>query len=135
MNEPCVDCGAETLSQEPGEPTEYYMVRDEVWEAAGMHPPGGCLCIGCLEARLGRQLCPRDFTPVDVNDPLIRNQDQYAWTWRSDRLRDRLTDDGARIFLGWLDGMSPGEREAAVSGYVLGRHRQRLADKDRLTSE
>jgi hypothetical protein len=80
--------------------------------------------VGCLEARLGRQLCPGDFTPADINDPLIRNQDRYAWTWRSSRLRDRLTDDGARVFLAWLDDMPPGEREAAVSGYVLGRHRR-----------
>jgi hypothetical protein len=26
-----------------------------------MTADGGCLCIGCLERRLGRQLCPKDF--------------------------------------------------------------------------
>ena len=41
--------------------SEIYTVRDTVWKAAGMEPMGGCLCIGCLEKRLGRRLGPRDF--------------------------------------------------------------------------
>ena len=45
-----------------GEETEMYHVRDRVWKAAGMEPLGGCLCIGCLEERLGRKLKPKDFT-------------------------------------------------------------------------
>jgi hypothetical protein len=40
---------------------EIYMVRDAVWKAAGMQPMGGCICIGCLEQRLGRRLRPKDF--------------------------------------------------------------------------
>ena len=40
---------------------EVYTVRESVWKAAGMEPFGGCLCIGCLEKRLGRQLQPKDF--------------------------------------------------------------------------
>src|SRR5262249_1284217 len=43
--------------------SELYMVRPKVWERAGMVDFGGCLCIGCLEKRLGRQLMPRDFDP------------------------------------------------------------------------
>jgi hypothetical protein len=35
---------------------ELYGVRNKVWKAAGMKPKGGCLCIGCLEKRLGRKL-------------------------------------------------------------------------------
>jgi len=27
-----------------------------------MGPMGGCLCIGCLERRLGRRLTPKDFS-------------------------------------------------------------------------
>ena len=30
-------------------------------EGCWMAPFGGCLCIGCLEKRLGRQLRPTDF--------------------------------------------------------------------------
>jgi len=41
--------------------SEVYIVRDKVWQAAGMEPMGGCLCIGCLEKRLGRILRPKDF--------------------------------------------------------------------------
>ena len=43
--------------------SEIYTIRDTVWKAAGMEPMGGCLCIGCLEKRLGRRLKPRDFPP------------------------------------------------------------------------
>jgi hypothetical protein len=41
--------------------SEVYTVRDAVWKQAGMEPWAGCLCIGCLEKRLGRQLTPEDF--------------------------------------------------------------------------
>lgn len=41
--------------------SEVYTVRTAVWKAAGMEPMGGCLCIGCLEQRLGRRLRPKDF--------------------------------------------------------------------------
>jgi len=40
---------------------EIYTVRNSVWKVAGMEPWGGCLCIGCLERRLGRVLRPKDF--------------------------------------------------------------------------
>jgi hypothetical protein len=38
---------------------EVFTVRDPVWRAARMR--GGCLCVGCLEKRIGRQLRPKDF--------------------------------------------------------------------------
>jgi hypothetical protein len=81
----CVDCGVNTA---PGALTralmeflfqtqdkvqgritrdsEVYTVHDNVWKQAPMTPDGGCLCIGCLEHRLGRKLRPRDF-PADRN--------------------------------------------------------------------
>ena len=82
----CVDCGIHTapgastrreledafragalrvengVSQTFDECNEVYTVKDAVWKAAGMEPWGGCLCIGCLEKRLGRMLTPKDFT-------------------------------------------------------------------------
>jgi hypothetical protein len=89
----CVDCGVNTF---PGCPTriemerayngdvlrpepigldisftefcEVYTVRDSVWKATGLEPYGGCLCIGCLENRIGRKLKPRDFTRHTFND-------------------------------------------------------------------
>jgi hypothetical protein len=41
--------------------SETYYVHDHIWKAAGMEPWGGCLCIGCLEKRIGRRLMPHDF--------------------------------------------------------------------------
>jgi hypothetical protein len=49
------------VSMELNDQSEVYHVRDSVWKAAGMEPFGGCLCIPCLENRLGRQLRPKDF--------------------------------------------------------------------------
>ena len=40
---------------------EVYTVRERVWAAARMEPMDGCLCIGCLEKRIGRLLRPKDF--------------------------------------------------------------------------
>jgi hypothetical protein len=53
--------GAESINQIFDYRSEVYYVRDRVWDAAGIEPMGGCLCIGCLELRLGRRLKPKDF--------------------------------------------------------------------------
>jgi hypothetical protein len=58
----CVDCGADTLRL-----GEYYMVWRDVWAAAGPDCDDGMLCIGCLEARLGRRLSTLDFTDASIN--------------------------------------------------------------------
>jgi hypothetical protein len=84
----CIDCGyntfpgcpprelAEFLINRDGtfntaytEDSEVYMVRDSVWKAAGMEPYGGCLCVGCLEKRIGRKLKPKDFPSHSFNNP------------------------------------------------------------------
>jgi hypothetical protein len=44
---------------------EVYTVKNTVWKAAGMGGFDGCLCIGCLEKRIGRLLTPRDFPRDD----------------------------------------------------------------------
>jgi hypothetical protein len=44
---------------------EVYDVRPSVWKVARIEPMGGCLCIGCLEQRLGRRW--RDFTSHPCN--------------------------------------------------------------------
>jgi hypothetical protein len=41
--------------------SETYFVHNHIWKAAGMEPWGGCLCIGCIEKRIGRRLIPEDF--------------------------------------------------------------------------
>jgi hypothetical protein len=88
---PCSDCGAPTLSAEPGVRAEYYMVHNEVWAAAGAKPADMVLCIGCLEKRLGRQLTPEDFSEAKLNDLSIANEVRYAWSLRSERLTARLS--------------------------------------------
>jgi hypothetical protein len=45
----------------PDHRAEVYTVRKAVWTKAGMEGWGGCLCVGCLEKRLGRRLKPKDF--------------------------------------------------------------------------
>jgi hypothetical protein len=82
----CVDCGINTAPGFPDGPTtlrqieatgestvtiggdnEVYMVRESIWKKVGMEPFGGCLCIGCLEKRLGRKLKPKDFPAHPFN--------------------------------------------------------------------
>jgi hypothetical protein len=61
--------GALLLAAEPSveqridEDSEVYCLRQSVWRASGVEDFGGCLCIGCLERRLGRKLKPKDFRP------------------------------------------------------------------------
>jgi hypothetical protein len=52
----CRDCRRPV--QEIG---HYYCVEDAVWRASGLPPNGGCLCLSCLEQRLGRLLRYKDF--------------------------------------------------------------------------
>lgn len=88
---PCLDCKRCTRCM-----GEYYMVHDELWEMAG--GKRGCLCIGCLEARLNAiygepmQLDSRDFFCAPINNPfhpLMVNRGGGGYGW-SERLLDRL---------------------------------------------
>jgi hypothetical protein len=77
----CADCGVDVHLID-----EYYSVCNDVWNQAWIgryrSPIGdGQLCIGCLEARLGRTLASDDFIAVPINDTAVP---------MSDRLRDRL---------------------------------------------
>jgi hypothetical protein len=83
----CVDCGLGCNVA-----GEWYMVNGSVWELAwrgrrkswySRVPGQEVLCIGCLEARIGRTLSAGDFIPdVPANDLNQRNI--------SERMRDRL---------------------------------------------
>jgi hypothetical protein len=56
------DEGDEGVTQTITAQSEVYTVRDRVWQEAGMKPMGGCLCIKCLEDRIGgRRLRQKDF--------------------------------------------------------------------------
>jgi hypothetical protein len=56
----------EGVAYEINDRSEVYTVRTAVWKEAGVVPMGGCLCIGCLEKRLGRNLRPKDFKRGDA---------------------------------------------------------------------
>jgi len=95
----CIDCGVNTapgcssraglkeafsaglagVIQRYDRNTEMYTVRDAVWAEAEMQPDSGCLCIGCLEQRLGRKLRPKDF----------RKDDGFTYLQGTDRLLKR----------------------------------------------
>jgi hypothetical protein len=45
-----VDWNNQGFTQKVNEFTEVYTIKAKVWQAAGMDPMGGCLCIGCREA-------------------------------------------------------------------------------------
>jgi hypothetical protein len=93
----CIDCGIDTIAI-----NEHYMVTKVCWRTSGMKPDGGGLCIGCLEARIGRELRPRDFSICPLNYPFHR---------KSDRLRKRLGSRFARKT--WQDMVDLGNKIAA----------------------
>lgn len=72
----CVDCGIDTNGE-----NEYYSVYDHIWDkyVTGSHNKS-MLCIGCLEARMGRKLTKSDFTDYPINSIFPQ----------SERLKDRL---------------------------------------------
>jgi hypothetical protein len=128
----CVDCGHNTapgcftraqvkyqidaapkdvdISVTLGERTpedEIYMVHRQLWKQAGMQPWGGCLCIGCLEARLGRRLQPFDFP----NHPL---------NWVPGSVRLQMRRAGASI-IEQSPALNRAERRAARRGHKHAR--------------
>jgi hypothetical protein len=76
----CMTCGVNT-----SEIHEFYMLIDQTWLQANHDSFEGMLCIGCVEARLGRLLRPSDFDPYWM--------DQFDG-YRSQRLYQRLNGAG-----------------------------------------
>lgn len=68
----CAACSINTLHI-----NEYYMVTDEVWQAAWPRQRG-MLCIGCLENRLGRELTASDFTDAPINRGVFDYSERLA---------------------------------------------------------
>jgi len=121
----CIDCGyntapglpprelAEFLMDRDGsfpmtftDESEIYAVRNSVWKKAGIEPYGGCLCVGCLERRIGRRLKSDDFPDHPLNNPAIPC---------TERLRDGAT--GRRDCWGGKgDDSSPAKILALLAG-------------------
>lgn len=83
---PCADCSVD-VSLDEGI-AEMFMVHDHVWATAGLAPDDGCLCVECIEFRLGRQLNGEDFMDLPMN-----TLPDYP---RSERLAERLRTSGDR---------------------------------------
>jgi hypothetical protein len=66
----CADCGEDTFGTDDG---DWYMVRDEVWTAAGMPAESGAMYLHrrCLENRLGRRLTREDYTGAPINREIL----------------------------------------------------------------
>ena len=70
---PCVDCGMPTTPCTGARGCrhrgrwEWFVVDPRTWALAGA--PDGCLCVGCLERRLGLELTAGDFPALAVNAP------------------------------------------------------------------
>jgi hypothetical protein len=80
----CNDCGVNVVTI-----GEFYVLRPEIWEGQLGLGLMDNLCIGCLEARLGRRVGPglADFCPFPV----------YPWLKPiSDRLLDRYGFETAK---------------------------------------
>lgn len=78
----CAACVVNTLHE-----YEYYMVHDEIWDAAVTFngvPKRSMLCLGCVERAIGRALTSQDFTDAPVNFE--------GSGVKSDRLMARLAD-------------------------------------------
>ena len=74
---------------------EWFTIDDKTWAQIGLARNAGCLCIGCLEQRIGRPLCRQDFPSSRNNHPT-----EYV----SDRFLSRLgfdlvceDDNGTRV--------------------------------------
>lgn len=76
----CLDCKTPYLHCTP------YMVHRDIWKLSGLGSRDGCLCIPCLEARIGRKLTIHDFTSAAINNP-IRYGLQLGENHESDNCR------------------------------------------------
>lgn len=85
----CRDCGMDTRDGVGG---EIYLVHDELWQQYGPEGGIGCLCVGCLEDRMGRRLTVSDFK--DARTPGGGWEINFNNEYHSARLRDR-TQSGA----------------------------------------
>lgn len=92
----CADCNMDTA---PKSGNEYYAVVNEIWQTA---KGGDCiLCIGCLEARLNRELKPADFSHAAINF-IFPQSDRLAARFLTPR-RVWLRQNTSRI----LEGKDP----------------------------
>jgi hypothetical protein len=111
--------GKESVPMEVDPWSEIYTVRESVWKQSGMKPMGGCLCVGCLEKRLGRQLTPEDFESEDafnrmpgsvrlmsrrMGSGLLDHADGLFAVCGSNATRVKSVGEGEEIIRKWAEG-------------------------------
>ena len=82
---PCKDCGCEVSPVRQGMRITW-CISDKLWKKAGMKPQGRrplgtgeFLCIGCLEARIGRALTVADFMGGYTTRITVRRKQWRRW--------------------------------------------------------
>jgi hypothetical protein len=129
----CIDCGTETQPRNHIGKYGQFLVTDKVWRAAGMpkatidpwtmeiHGGGGCLCISCIEKRLGGALTPAAFMPVRL--------DLYFWRlragWYTPRLAARLEELIAVALRAISEGGEAAQRKKARRAWLAKRRKRR----------
>jgi hypothetical protein len=110
----CIDCK---------EKSDWYMVTDRVWEAAGLPEDEYC-CLGCLECRLRRPLMIDDFTTAPVNRLAWAAAGKLSIALEHER-RGQQQWDQLEIFLWgrkrrgrWLPEISPATVMVSCTGTV-----------------
>jgi hypothetical protein len=72
---PCMDCNVDTDAI-----NEIYIITHDLWRKAVPEEDSSMskfLCIGCLEKRMGRELCSTDFPEhVPMNWPQLFNKSE-----------------------------------------------------------
>lgn len=78
----CMDCGVVTSPwpDDDGNPGNYYMLRDELWRRVNPQVHG-CLCVRCMEQRLGRVARNEDYDTTPAAMTLLFCRRVVKGTW------------------------------------------------------
>jgi len=100
---PCEDCPVDCVEGD----VNYFMVRNELWDAFGVLGENKLLCLPCFEKRMGRQLRLGDLNYISMNLGVVRARfPEQREVWESEmmvivearhqRVSERLAAAGIR---------------------------------------
>jgi hypothetical protein len=111
---PCNDCGVCVVGA-----GEYYMVAPDIWEKRLGLTWRDNLCIGCLEARLGRKLRQGDFISIPENPGGYKNSERYARRFLGEKLfAISQSKHGDKLPKGWKWKKNRNGGWHATNGFV-----------------
>jgi hypothetical protein len=131
--------GKKSVPMRVGDDSEIFIVRDKVWTASKVAPWGGCLCIGCLETRIGRRLRPKDFLrnhPLNQLPGTARLLERRWGPPQEFKVGDVIsidgyrTEDGKHLWFVHPDGMTepkPSPRKNTMDHSSRKRRRRRTS--------